>query len=414
MPADAWTNGLANPIARADLRELLKANTPLVIPSPATVPATTLAGIKALICEGRPYFYDPADTISAHDGFFALVSSDGKVFKLGREAALVDGVLALQNTPPGSPAIGDAYLIGLAPTGAWAANAEALAVYTVNGWRFIAPLNLFGRVIYVEAEDASYQMTASGWRKGLGASGLSAGNIRGSHFYGNLARAFLVENTTTNTPPASPADALAWVIGPSPTGVWAGKGGWVASRESGGWVYYQPVEGWQVWDKSADQTLIFNGSSWQNPISNGQAVVGRKIAYYNAYGPKTVVGIGNGSTSPQVYSYSDTGAPIASQRRWLFSDIAITYAAKEAGANIILDWDGLDLPTDGTYAPTVAIFQDSDTSAICWTQAATRRVIFAAPDTAPHVYALAIMTNYLIGRAYSIPKFLSFSLTEVR
>jgi len=49
--------------------------------------------------------------------------------------AAVEGVLV--DTPPASPVIGDCYIIGGAPTGAWAGNALALAGYTAGGWRFM-------------------------------------------------------------------------------------------------------------------------------------------------------------------------------------------------------------------------------------------------------------------------------------
>lgn len=42
------------------------------------------------------------------------------------------------NTPPGSPVAGDCYVIGSAPTGAWAGQAKKFTFYT-TGWNFITP-----------------------------------------------------------------------------------------------------------------------------------------------------------------------------------------------------------------------------------------------------------------------------------
>lgn len=42
------------------------------------------------------------------------------------------------NTPPGSPANGQAWKVGAAPSGAWAANADDIAVYS-SGWAFASP-----------------------------------------------------------------------------------------------------------------------------------------------------------------------------------------------------------------------------------------------------------------------------------
>lgn len=52
--------------------------------------------------------------------------------------AAVEGVLG--DTPPASPGVGDCYIVGAAPTGAWAGQAQSIAGYTSGGWRFIAPI----------------------------------------------------------------------------------------------------------------------------------------------------------------------------------------------------------------------------------------------------------------------------------
>lgn len=53
-------------------------------------------------------------------------------------AAAVEAVAA--NTPPASPSDGQCFILGAAPTGAWAGQAKALAGYADGGWRFVAPL----------------------------------------------------------------------------------------------------------------------------------------------------------------------------------------------------------------------------------------------------------------------------------
>ncbi|WCT73684.1 DUF2793 domain-containing protein [Sphingomonas naphthae] len=43
------------------------------------------------------------------------------------------------DAPPAGPAIGECWIVGDAPTGAWAGRAGALAGFTGGGWRFAAP-----------------------------------------------------------------------------------------------------------------------------------------------------------------------------------------------------------------------------------------------------------------------------------
>jgi hypothetical protein len=43
------------------------------------------------------------------------------------------------NTPPGSPADGDTYIVGSSPTGAWVGFAAKIAYCLDGGWQFLAP-----------------------------------------------------------------------------------------------------------------------------------------------------------------------------------------------------------------------------------------------------------------------------------
>ena len=65
------------------------------------------------------------------------------------------------NTPPGSPVDGDVYIVGPAPTGAWASQAGKLTYYNTNVWQFFTPTE--GWVVYLLDEDAFVQYTGSAW-----------------------------------------------------------------------------------------------------------------------------------------------------------------------------------------------------------------------------------------------------------
>lgn len=51
-------------------------------------------------------------------------------------AAVEAGPIA---TPPASPADGHCWIVGAAPTGAWAGQENAIAIRTGGGWRFAPP-----------------------------------------------------------------------------------------------------------------------------------------------------------------------------------------------------------------------------------------------------------------------------------
>lgn len=71
---------------------------------------------------------------------------------------------APQASPPGTPAAGSCYLVGSAPSGAWAGQGGKLAAFTEGGWRFIAPLNGMSVHVRSTGEQATYR--AGAWELG--------------------------------------------------------------------------------------------------------------------------------------------------------------------------------------------------------------------------------------------------------
>ena len=68
------------------------------------------------------------------------------------------------DTPPASPAPGQGWIVGDAPTGAWAGRAGALASWTSEGWRFIAPRE--GMAAWNDALRCVMRYRDGAWRAG--------------------------------------------------------------------------------------------------------------------------------------------------------------------------------------------------------------------------------------------------------
>lgn len=90
---------------------------------------------------------------------------------LNESLLTVDALLQLavvsvgDNTPPGSPANGARYVVGTAPTGAWAAGAGAVAQFLDGAWRFYAAryvLNMADGLMYVR-QGATWGVAAAEW-----------------------------------------------------------------------------------------------------------------------------------------------------------------------------------------------------------------------------------------------------------
>jgi len=70
-------------------------------------------------------------------------------------------VKARQNTPPGSPANGDRYLVNTAPTGAWSGQANKFAVWYTSFWSFRAPVE--GEETYLQDTDEWLFFNGTAW-----------------------------------------------------------------------------------------------------------------------------------------------------------------------------------------------------------------------------------------------------------
>jgi hypothetical protein len=77
-------------------------------------------------------------------------------------AAVEDGPL---DTPPTIPALGACYIVGSAPTDAWADNPQALAAYTSGGWRLIGPVE--GMNAYVKTAAVWATFRSGAWEMGV-------------------------------------------------------------------------------------------------------------------------------------------------------------------------------------------------------------------------------------------------------
>lgn len=73
------------------------------------------------------------------------------------------------DTPPGSPATGDLYIVGASPTGDWAGQANKIA-YFDQIWRFIEPHE--GSLLWVNDENLVYAYNGSSWAAINSASGV--------------------------------------------------------------------------------------------------------------------------------------------------------------------------------------------------------------------------------------------------
>lgn len=93
-------------------------------------------------------------------------SQGSKYLTYNESLAILDAIVQCAaidrtNTPPGSPADGDVYLLSTTPTGVWSGKANHIAYYDDSTWHFITPRE--GMNVWVKDEDISYIYSGSAW-----------------------------------------------------------------------------------------------------------------------------------------------------------------------------------------------------------------------------------------------------------
>lgn len=68
------------------------------------------------------------------------------------------------DVPPDDPAEGACWVVGSAPTGAWAGHADAIAGWTGGGWRFVAPRE--GMSVWNRSAREPIRFDGGGWQSG--------------------------------------------------------------------------------------------------------------------------------------------------------------------------------------------------------------------------------------------------------
>lgn len=79
----------------------------------------------------------------------------------------------------------------------------------------------------------------------------------------------VVESTEVAAPPVSPLPGEAWIVPSGATGAWAGHAAEIAAWQAGAWIFYDPAEGWQVFDRASGTLLVFAGTDWVAVAATG-------------------------------------------------------------------------------------------------------------------------------------------------
>lgn len=97
------------------------------------------------------------------------------------------------------------------------------------------------------------------------------------------------KSRVTATPPGSPATGDLYIIGPSPTGAWAGQSGNLTFYDQG-WKFITPREGMTLWVNDEDVQYIYDGTVWNSQaLSIYTTLTGTAHTLDGSYVNKTIL-----------------------------------------------------------------------------------------------------------------------------
>ena len=111
----------------------------------------------------------------------------------------------------------------------------------------------------------------------------------------DLAVQATVEAVGLNTPPAAPAEGQAWIVGPAPTGAWAGRADALAGWTGGGWRFVPAREGMAAWVANSGVSARFHGGSWVTGEVSARRVVIDGVPVLGARRPAIAAPVGGGA-----------------------------------------------------------------------------------------------------------------------
>ena len=96
-----------------------------------------------------------------------------------------------------------------------------------------------------------------------------------------------VKNLTLSTPPTNPSNGDSYVVATGATGAWTGFATqiayWTTDNPAfplGTWEFWQPQEGWQVYDYHTAEFYVFSGSAWVSESAGG-TIDASAVTYHN-------------------------------------------------------------------------------------------------------------------------------------
>ena len=268
---------------------------------------------------------------------------------------LQTGVISVAlNTPPGSPAQGDSYILGASPTGAWSGRANCIAGYFGTGWVFVpgndssgTPIAMGARheglKVWSKTDNALYVWSGSAWSaptSGMANPMTTSGDV----IYGGAS------GTPTRLAAGSNGQVLTLAAGiPSwATGGQSGMASATATLQD--FPFYTGVGGYASATLNSATRVHFNLVYLDSPLTFTDIVI--------------AVRTGSGGTSVDIgiYSFLGAGKPGTCLASANLSTAAAGRVAVTLGAPVTLTPGLYYVAMHGSTSPSLAMYSQASAS----------------------------------------------------
>lgn len=82
----------------------------------------------------------------------------------------------------------------------------------------------------------------------------------------------VVQAMEMGAPPETPVAGQCWIVGPAPSGAWAGQAGAIAGWSQAGWRFAVPQRGWSAWLEVEGRIVRFDGEVWSGEVARIESV----------------------------------------------------------------------------------------------------------------------------------------------
>lgn len=310
--ANEYLTGNSN----VQLGEYLDRYVPLVVPDSQDLTAGSsfnAGNVQAILYKAR--IYRRMTTSMVADGVRVIEASGVKFVE--QNNLTPKSFVEIRNDPPPTPNIGDVYIAGKAPSGAWATFADYICLYAGHDeWDRMRPV--FGDAMYSEADGQQWHYDMDGnWVQGVVADNIQQKSL-GVPVIKDPPQTIIRDIRNTPPPGAGTQNGNGdWIIGLSPSGWPAGEVGTpvanaIANRTGTVYRYTIPIKGMRVTDTSRTPGVSiireFDGTQWiqvaedQPELAFIPIVINPARFSWDQANPENQVSSPNGAQSPVLYS----------------------------------------------------------------------------------------------------------------